>query len=658
MTRPALLRVLIVDDSPEDTEIFSRFLGRWPDQKVELHTAALGEEALEILRGAAPGLLLLDYQLPDMTGLEFLSLARPDCPVIMLTGLGDERVAVEAMRAGVQDYLVKGDLKADDLWRSAANSTRRHALERDLRREQQRSQAILDSVTDGFLSLDPDLRVRYVNPAAVQVLGVTPDALMHRLLEEALPWIGDTALSTALREAQRDHRTVTQELHHPGTGCWLGLRVYPAGDGLSVYLADITLRVETQERDRRATDRLRQLYSASLALNTVLLQADVQQLIVNQARQVLGAQAAALALYIHPGEDLQLELVASAGVTPDLPPPPARLPLASAHPLVHVAREVGVAEPDAALPEPGGRPGTWTVLPVMQGGRPLGVLGVLDAPMTSGDDRTLLLTYAELCAQALDRATLAEAERLHRLTLERRVRERTAALERSNRELEQFAYVASHDLKEPLRTVSSFAQLLQSRHGGQLDERGTRYLTIVIEGAQRMFTLIEDVLSMARVSHAASPRPVNLDALLDDVIASLESLSRETGAHITVGPLPSVMGDPTQFVQLFQNLIGNALKFRQPGVPPHVHVSARPNAAEWEFTITDNGIGMESQYLQQVFTVFQRLHSRQAYPGNGIGLSVCQKIVEGHGGRIWLDSTPGEGTSIHFTLPEQTVTPA
>ena len=136
------------------------------------------------------------------------------------------------------------------------------------------------------------------------------------------------------------------------------------------------------------------------------------------------------------------------------------------------------------------------------------------------------------------------------------------------------------------------------------------------------------------------------------------TLTRETGAQITVSSLPSVLGDPTQFVQLFQNLIGNALKFRQSGVPPRVQVSAQANPDGWQFTVADNGIGMESQYLKQVFTIFQRLHSRQAYPGNGIGLSVCQKIVESHGGRIWLDSTPGEGTSIHFTLPDRPVIPA
>ncbi|GHF47909.1 signal transduction histidine kinase/DNA-binding response OmpR family regulator [Deinococcus metalli] len=647
----APLRILIVDDSPEDADTFSRFLRRWPDQPVELHTAELGEDAIEQLRHAPPDLLLLDYQLPDMTGVEFLAQARPDCPVIMLTGLGDERVAVNAMQAGAQDYLVKGTLKSDDLWRAAANAIERRALERDLRREQQRSRTILESITDGFLSLDAAQHVTYLNAAACELLGVTAASALHRPLLDALPWLAGTALPTALSAADDAQTTVSEELHDPHTDRWLGVRVYPAPGGLSVYLGDVTLRMHAQERDRQATARLRQLYGASLALNTVLLLEDSEQLIVDQAQHVLGARSAALVLYVFDDDVPRLRVTAVAGPAPDLPAPPAALALDDPHALAHAARAGHVVTP------PDGAPG-WTAVPITQGSRVLGVLGVLDMPLSTPDDRTLLLTFAELCAQTLDRVTLAQAERQHRLTLERRVQERTAALERSNRELEQFAYVASHDLKEPLRTVSSFAQLLQGRHGAQLDERGQRYLTIVIEGAQRMFTLIEDVLAMARVSHAASPRPVHLDGLLDDVVSSLDSLSQETGAQITSSPLPTLAGDPTQFVQLFQNVIGNALKFRRPGVPPRVHVAAHPVPEGWEFTVTDNGIGMEAQYLEQVFTVFQRLHSRQAYPGNGIGLSVCQKIVESHGGRIWLESVPDQGTTLHFTLPERPALPA
>ncbi|WP_412028382.1 ATP-binding protein [Deinococcus yunweiensis] len=650
------LRVLIVDDSPEDTETFSRYLRRWPGQPVEVRTSQVGEDALHTLALQTTDLLLLDYQLPDMTGLEFLTHAAPDCPVIMLTGLGDERVAVNAMQAGAQDYLVKAHLRAEDLWRAATNATQRYALERDLRREQQRSRAILNSVTDGFLSLDHQQCVQYLNPAAEDVLGVIQTDLMHRTLVSALPWLSATPLPAALNAAAAERQTVTVDLHDAHANRWLGVRVYPAPEGLSVYLGDITPRRLAEERDRRATDRLRHLYGASLALNTVLLPEDAQQVIVEQARMVLGAQAAALALFIDAGDE-QLNLVATAGITTDLPTPPALLPLTGPHPLAHAAR---TASASPATSPTGPVVTRWTALPLVQAGQSdqlLGVIGVMDAQLSDEDDRTLLLTYAELCAQALDRASLAEAERQHRVTLERRVRERTAALERSNRELEQFAYVASHDLKEPLRTVSSFAQLLQGRHGAQLDERGRRYLTIVIDGAQRMFTLIEDVLAMARVSNAASPRTMNLGALLDDVTASVELQVQETGAQITADPLPSRSGDPTQFVQLFHNLLGNALKFRRPGVAPRIHVGAQPIPGGYEFTVADNGIGIEAQYLHKVFTVFQRLHTRQAYPGNGIGLSVCQKIVESHGGRIWLESTPGEGTTVHFTLPDSPALP-
>lgn len=634
--QPHLLRVLIVDDSPEDTDTITRALRRWPDQPVAVRTAMLGEDALTELRDWAPDLLLLDYQLPDMTGLEFLAQARPACAVIVMTGLGDERVAVQALQAGAQDYLAKGQLKPEDLWRAGANAVERHALERDLRREQERNRAILNSITDGFLACDAQLTVQYANPAAERLLGLHREALLGHALTDALPW-RDGVLDGILHRTVTPGQTLGAELHVPRTGLWLGVRLFPVGNGLNLYFGDITARVERHERERQATARLRQLYDASLALNTALLPDDMHTLIVTQAREVLGAHAAALALALYPGQQPVLHLVATAGETSDLPVPPA--PLSRDHPLT-------------LTPEPAGVPGRWLSLPLLRDGEPLGVLGVvLEHATPSVDERTLLLTYAELCAQALDRASLAEAEREHRHTLERRVQERTASLERSNRELEQFAYVASHDLKEPLRTVSSFAQLLQSRHGAQLDERGVRYLDIVIDGAQRMFTLIEDVLAMARVSHAAAPRPVQLGPLVRDVLTSLDSLCRETGAQVTVHPLPTVQGDPTQFAQLFQNLLGNALKFRREGVTPRVQVSAERDGSGWLFRVEDNGIGIEQQYLQQVFTVFQRLHTRQVYAGNGIGLSVCQKIVEGRGGHIWLESQPGHGTTVLFTLP-------
>ncbi|MFF9909350.1 CHASE3 domain-containing protein [Streptomyces sp. NPDC013457] len=230
----------------------------------------------------------------------------------------------------------------------------------------------------------------------------------------------------------------------------------------------------------------------------------------------------------------------------------------------------------------------------------------------------------------------------------------TADLRRSNAELEQFAYVASHDLQEPLRKVSSFTQLLQRRYGGQLDDRADQYIGFAVDGANRMQTLINDLLDFSRVGriHNALER-VDLDKVLDGCLDSLSVSIEESGAEITRSPLPTVVADPTQLGMLWQNLIGNAVKFRRPGVAPRISVDARQEGSSWRFTVTDNGIGIAPEYAEKVFVIFQRLHTKDAYPGSGIGLAMCKKIVEFHGGTIAIDTGCTEGTRITFTLAQE-----
>ena len=234
----------------------------------------------------------------------------------------------------------------------------------------------------------------------------------------------------------------------------------------------------------------------------------------------------------------------------------------------------------------------------------------------------------------------------------RMLEDRTRELERSNRELEQFAYVASHDLQEPLRMVSSYTQLLARRYAGKLDEKADTYIRFAVDGATRMQNLIEDLLAFSRIAtRPPTPQEVNTENVARQVAAELGLALEESGGSIEIAPLPTVLADRSQVVQVFSNLMGNALKFRRPGVPPRVEVSARPEAAFWQFSVADNGIGLEPEYFDRVFVIFQRLHTRDQYPGSGIGLAIVKRIVERQGGRIWLESTPGSGTTVHFTLP-------
>jgi len=235
--------------------------------------------------------------------------------------------------------------------------------------------------------------------------------------------------------------------------------------------------------------------------------------------------------------------------------------------------------------------------------------------------------------------------------LELRVQERTAELARSNAELQQFAYVASHDLQEPLRMVSNFTQLLADRYDSKLDSDGREFIAYAVEGATRMQTLVQDLLALSRVgTRGKNLEVVRLDEVVDRAVANLEFAIQDNGASVSHDVLPEVMADSMQMMQLFQNLIGNGIKFKS-AEPPRVHISAVRNGTEWAFSVRDNGIGFEPQYAERIFAVFQRLHSRDEYQGNGIGLSICRKIVERHHGKIWAESTPGSGTTFYFTMP-------
>jgi PAS domain S-box-containing protein len=235
---------------------------------------------------------------------------------------------------------------------------------------------------------------------------------------------------------------------------------------------------------------------------------------------------------------------------------------------------------------------------------------------------------------------------------EQQLREQAAELARSNADLEQFAYVASHDLQEPLRVIVSYVQLLERRYKGQLDPRADKYLAYIVDAGHRMQKLINDLLTYSRVGRREQICPTDSETVLRRVLANLHAALAARDAVVTHDPLPTVLVDETQLGQLFQNLIANALKFRGPA-PPRIHVSATRGEGEWVFAVRDNGIGIAPEYRERIFVIFQRLHARDEYPGTGIGLAICKKIVERHGGRIWVESMPGEGATFYFTLPER-----
>jgi signal transduction histidine kinase/tetratricopeptide (TPR) repeat protein len=305
-------------------------------------------------------------------------------------------------------------------------------------------------------------------------------------------------------------------------------------------------------------------------------------------------------------------------------------------------------------------------VPVVNQGRTTGIIYLenkLGPDVFSADRRDVIDILTGQIAISLENATLyaglkkteEETRRLN-AELEQRVQERTADLHRSNQELEQFAYIASHDLQEPLRKVSSFAQLLASQYKGKLDADADEFIGYMVDGALRMQNLIRSMLAYSRLGRKDQPyAPADTNAVLAQALANLQMAIDESGAVVSGASLPNVLADEVQLVQLFQNLIANAIKFRG-AEKPLIHVEAEQMGAEWRFCVRDNGIGIDPQFAERIFVIFQRLHTREEYAGTGIGLAFCKKIVERHGGRIWLESQPpvngAKGGAVFcFTLP-------
>jgi signal transduction histidine kinase len=287
----------------------------------------------------------------------------------------------------------------------------------------------------------------------------------------------------------------------------------------------------------------------------------------------------------------------------------------------------------------------------------VGLLGRMDTER-KGAHEALRRARDELEIRAQERTKELVMANKH---LRREVRERKRAgkrlkrtlvdLERSNKELEQFAYVASHDLQEPLRMVSSYTQLLERRYKDKLDNDAQEFISYAVDGANRMQRLIQDLLSFSRVSTKGKPfTPTDCNIVLGQARTNLNVVISENNALVTNDELPTVMADEMQLLEVFQNLIGNAIKFRNKELP-HVQVSAEKDKDAWVFSVRDNGKGIDPQYYDRIFVMFQRLHGKEEYPGTGIGLAICKRIVERHGGRIWVESEPGNGSTFYFTIP-------
>ena len=289
-------------------------------------------------------------------------------------------------------------------------------------------------------------------------------------------------------------------------------------------------------------------------------------------------------------------------------------------------------------------------VPVILVSGSLGEVTAVECIKRGASDYVLKDNLSRLTA-SVRRALQERQMRMDRKVDQERLARTVEELARSNRDLEQFAYIASHDLQEPLRMVAAYTQLLAERYRGSLDETADKYIDYASNGALRMQTLIRDLLAFSRVGRTGSAlKVVDCNAIVGQALKNLQSAIRESEAVVSYERLPAVLCNSFQFLQLFQNLIGNAIKFRG-SEKPAIDLSAARTGSEWLFTVSDNGIGIEPESAEVIFSVFKRLHTSSEYPGNGIGLAISKKVVEQHGGKIWVESTRGRGSNFKFTLP-------
>jgi PAS domain S-box-containing protein len=617
--RPSGGRVLVADDNADMRQYLAKLLA----DRYEVEAVANGEQALACVLDHPPDLLLSDVMMPGLDGFGLLETLRENpktrsLPVILLSARAGEEARVEGLDAGASDYLVKPFTARELLARVGAHlemaRIRKEAAQREegLRAEAEAARdrviGVLESIQDGFFSLDRDWRFTYVNRAGERAMGASRDELLGKNLWEQYPEIIGTKVEREYRRAVRDRVPIEFENFYESWERWFAIKVYPTEQGgLSVYFCDITSQKQAERALVESQGRLRAIYDGTyeyiglLAPDGTLLEANRASLEFadNNRDEVVGR-------------------------------PFWEGPWFAGTPEAQEAIREGVKRAaagefirfEATVRRPSGECPTFDISlhPVRN------ELGEVVLIVPEGRDIT------------------------DRKATEEQLTRSNEQLTRVNRELEEFAYVASHDLQEPLRIVNIYTQLILQDIGADKAALA-QFATFVQQGVARMDSLIHDLLTFSRAVHA-DELPVgtaDLGASLREALSVLKNRIEESGSVITSDAMPQVRGDASQLAHVFQNLLSNALKYRKPDAPPQIRISVKRDGANWVVSVADNGIGFESQYSERIFGLFKRLH-KEEYPGTGLGLAICKRIVERYGGHIWAEGNPGVGATFYFSL--------
>ncbi len=570
-------------------------------------------------------------------------IVRPDGQVRWLEAHGrltfDDAGAPDRLVGVVRDITERRDAETARV-RSLASDVARAEAER----QKERLSAIFESITDSFVVLDEELRIVQANRAACSVARTALEQLLGKRISDLTLMTGPN-VERALKRSLEERKPQIVEDYNAATDRWYESSIFPLDHGVSVYARDVTLR-------RRAVE-----LTTRLARHTSL-RADVSSVLSDHQNLRAMLNGCCDALVRHLGvafarcwtvddKNTTLLLQASAGMYTHLDGPHAAVPIGTfkigliaserePHLTNDVATDPRVGDPKWAAKE---HMVAFAGYPLLVDGELIGVLAMFSRQVIPEDTMSALAGISDTIAQGLQR-----------LRAELELEERVSDLARSNADLEQFAYVASHDLQEPLRMIASYNQLLARRYKGKLGEDADEFIGYTVEGVTRMQRLINDLLAYSRVgTRDKEPVEVDLEKLLAPVLANLDHAVKEANAVITHDRLPTVIGDEGQLAQLLQNLVANAIKFHGDDAP-RIHIGVKADGACWRIWVKDNGIGIDPQYFERIFVIFQRLHPREKYPGTGIGLAICKKIVERHGGKIWVESAAGGGSTVNFTI--------
>jgi two-component system, chemotaxis family, sensor kinase Cph1 len=627
------IKILVVDDQPSNLRFLSELLKA---EGYQVYRAICGQLALNAAIAHCPDLILLDIRMPQMNGYEVCQRLKATAkteqiPVIFLSVLDNINDKLKAFRVGGVDYIAK-PFQVEEVLARIDKQVCLQKLQQQLKEQNaqlQQSQSLLASILnsslDGVVAYSAvrnsegtilDFEWLLVNPAAEKISGQTFNVMVGKYLLAEIPQVRNNGLFDLYVSVVETGETVDQEFyyeHDRAIGAWIHIVAVKLNDGLAVTFRNITDRKLGEIALRESEERFRAIF---------------EQAAVGIAKTALCGQF----LRVNPGfcqivryaesELLQLDWQVITHQD-DVEADREYVRLLLSGEIQTFSREKRLLCKDREV--------CWANVTVSAMRDAEGTAQYLICAIEDISERKIV---QELLQTSLETQTRYSQE-----------------LTRSNAELEQFAYVASHDLQAPLGTIAGYAQLLERRYHHQLDAEGNKFLGNIVNSCVRMQGLIDDLLEYSRVCRSQkSFEMIDCNQVFDDACANLQLAIGKNQASVTRGDLPRVTGDSFQLLQLFQNLIGNAIKYRS-SWPPVVRARAQRQGNNWVFSVQDNGMGIAEQYHGRIFQIFQRLHTQKEYSGTGIGLAICQRIVDRHGGRLWVESEPGTGSTFYFSIP-------